>query len=279
MQADFDEIETLILIALDANQGAEDDRCTKKQNGTIRKDEAKMRMVDFSSLFQMSEMKPSSFFTLDLVSEERIYAKKVEHLALHPKEILGDECETMIFFDGWAKWAGFRKVNGRPRRVAAMGAVDCWYEMHFRNVNTNGLGEYVKRIVPFDKMGRPLPAKIGDAWACSPEKEGAAAIISCSIVEDAHRSGSILVSVKDAKEIKFPVGLDAYKEAFALRDGPMSGDRRKAIVHWVSKHMRRSHKGNSHDVKKHTRGVLEFEMGGLQLKLDPKASQDFFGVE
>ena len=93
--------------------------------------------------------------------------------------------------------------------------------------------------------------------------------VAASMIEDSHRSNTMLAAVKDATEIKFPVPLDDYKDVFADRDGPMNGARRKAIVHWVARHLRNSIRGKEHSVKRHTRGVQEFTIDGLRIRLTP----------
>jgi hypothetical protein len=146
--------------------------------------------------------------------------------------------------------------------------------MHTRFVDSRGNGDYYKRLIPIDKTGRPLFAKIQGHSVCAPNKEGEMLIICSSVIEDAHRANAMLAAVKDATEIKFPVPLDEYKELFSDREGPYNGARKKAIVHWVAKHLRSSTRGKSHAVKQHTRGVQEFKIDGLRVRLSPNTEVD-----
>ena len=141
--------------------------------------------------------------------------------------------------------------------------------MHTRFVTGNGVGEYIKRVVPIDKNGKTLLAQAQGHNVCAPNKEGEMLIICASVIEDAHRANTMLAAVKDATEIKFPVPLDDYKYVFANRDGPMNGTRRKSIIHWVARHLRHSTLGNEFAVKKHTRGVQEFAIDRLRIRLTP----------
>ncbi len=135
----------------------------------------------------------------------------------------------------------------------------------------SGVGEYVKRIAAFDKKGNFVPAMIQGHGVGVPNIEGVSAIIAASIIEDALRSNAMLASVKDVAEIKFPVPLDDYQEIFSDRDGPFIGSKKRSIIHWVAKHMRKSRSGNVHDVKKHVRGIDKFEIGGMKISI--KANQ------
>jgi hypothetical protein len=105
-----------------------------------------------------------------------------------------------------------------------------------------------------------------------PRLDGETLISAASIIEDANRSGAMLATVKDAREIMFPVPIADYKKVFADREGPKIGDRRKAIVHWVARHLRKSTRGNECVVNKHLRGVQEFSVDGLLVRLTPNGA-------
>jgi len=92
-------------------------------------------------------------------------------------------------------------------------------------------------------------------------------ILAASIIEDVGRTGCFTASVQDSAGVIFPVPYGAQVELFQLRDGPYTpGGRRKAILHWVAKHLRRS--GNKESpVKEHMRGVHEFTVDGLMIRL------------
>lgn len=265
----IDDIETMILLALDANH---------ENNGTFSGGASRGRNVggdkfelrDQGELLRIDSMKPRSAFTFDISGDDdRLFSTSPDYLMAHPAEIIGEQAESILLHDGWLKWTGLRRLSKPPRGVVALGKVTHWYENHFRHIHTTGRGAYFKRVVPLDRNGRPLPAKINGHWICAPESDGVSLILTASIIEDAHRSGSMLATVSDATEIRFPVALDAYKELFALRDAPMVGNRRKAILHWVCRHIRASNRGKLHAVKQHTRGVDEFVIDGLRVRLEP----------
>lgn len=127
------------------------------------------------------------------------------------------------------------------------------------------------------RNGTPLPATAHGISICNPKFDGSALIMTASIIEDAYRANTMLATVKDDTEIKFPVPLDDYKNVFADRDGPMTGARRKAIIHWVATHLRHSTRGLEYEVKRHTRGVQEFTIDGLRIRLTPNAELSGLG--
>lgn len=260
-----DNLETLILLALDANHEQSDVAKTLRQSGQL------LDIRDQGMLLKIGDMKPESSYTFDASDDGRIYALGSEYLMEHPAEVLGDCAEVVMLNDGIMKWYGFRRLRGSPRGVCCLGNASHWYEAHMRFVTQSGRGEYIKRAVPLDKTGKPLLAKAGGHVICTPSREGENLILCASVIEDAHRANTMLAAVKDATEIKFPVPLDDYKDVFAERDGPMNGTRRKAIVHWVSRHLRHSTRGKEFAVKKHTRGVQEFTIDGLRIRLTPNA--------
>lgn len=266
----IDRLETMILLALDANhEQSAVDRTLKSSHGTLD-------LLDQGTLLHFEEMRPATSYTVDATADRghRLYSTSSEMLLDHPSEIVGDEAEIMLLGDHGLKWYGFRRLKQAPKRAAYIGKPSHWYEMHMRFVAPNGQGEYTKRVVAVDKNGKPLLVKLDSHVVCHPNLEGVNLILAASLIEDAHRSGTMLASVRDATEIRFPVPLDDYKEVFAERDGPLNGSRRKAILHWVAEHLRRSPRGNEHVVKKHTRGVQEFIIDGLHVRLVPNDGKE-----
>lgn len=263
-----DKLETLILMALDANHG-------HTVPGTLRREKSTGRVLelhDQGELLAIDEMRPASAYTFDMADEERIFATTTDYLITHPADVLGDEAEVVMLDGEMLKWRGYRRLRRAPKGVACLGRATHWYEMHMRFVTGNGAGEYYKRVVPIDRNGKTLLAQVQGHNVCAPGEEGQMLVLCASVIEDAHRANTMLAAVKDATEIKFPVPLDDYKDVFAERDGPMNGARRKAIVHWVARHLRHSTRGNEFAVKKHTRGVQEFTIDGLRIRLTPNAS-------
>ncbi len=263
-----DKLETLILMALDASH--EQTTATGitrrvKANGGVQE------LYDQGDLLAADDMHPASAYTFDMADKERIFTTTADYLITHPADVLGDEAEVVMLDGETLKWRGYRRLRRAPKGVACLGRATHWYEMHFRFVTGNGAGEYYKRVVPIDRNGKPLLATVQGHSVCNPKLEGGMLVLCASVIEDAHRANTMLAAVKDATEIKFPVPIDDYKDVFAERDGPMNGARRKAIVHWVARHLRHSTRGNEFAVKKHTRGVQEFTIDGLRIRLTPNA--------
>ena len=265
MEQVTDAMETMILMALDANHG-------HSVPGTLRRDKSRggvEELRDQGELLRIGDMRPSSSYTFDMTDTDRIFATTKDYLLNHPSEVLGDDAEVVMLDGDIFKWRGFRLLKQPPRGVACLGRASHWYEMHTRVVNANGDGAYYKRVVPLSFSGSPLVATVQGHNVCTPMREGQMIVLCASVIEDALRSDTMLASVKDATEIKFPVPIDDYKDVFADREGPMNGSRRKAIVHWVAKHLRNSAQGKEHEVKRHTRGIQEFIIDGLRIRLTP----------
>lgn len=264
MEEVTDQLETLILMALDANH---DDALTRTEARGLT--EGYWEVSDQGKLLPFDAMRPASSYTFDMADTSRIFATTPDYLVTHPSEILGDEAETIMVGGGLLKWYGYRRLRRPPRGVSYLGKPTHWYEMHGRIVAQTGSGEYIKRLVALDARGNPLLVRMQGHVVAAPPREGESLILSASLIEDAHRANTMLAAVKDATEIKFPVPLDDYKDVFAERDGPMNGARRKTIVHWVARHLRHSTRGKEFAVKKHTRGVQEFTIDGLRIRLTP----------
>ena len=94
--------------------------------------------------------------------------------------------------------------------------------------------------------------------------------LCCSLIEDAQRTGIMLASVKEEREIKFPIPIADYKEVFLDRNGPFLGSgKKKAIIHWVSSHLRKRKNDDNVLVRKHIRGVQSFLIDGISIVISP----------
>lgn len=59
----------------------------------------------------------------------------------------------------------------------------------------------------------------------------------------------------------------------AMRDGPNTpAGRKRAILHYVTRHARRSTRGREYDVSAHFRGVTKFGVDGLDVTLESNDS-------
>lgn len=265
-----DKIENLVLLSLDAQHHQVEDIHQKNLGGKGTTD-----YVNWGRMLGFDTMMPKSAYSACVADkDDRVFTTVPELLLQHPADILGDETEFMLFnpLNNNLNWLGFRKTTRRPRGLAHLGKASCYYEFHQRTVGMNGTGQYASAVIGYDKSGRPMVMTFNDRSIDS-VWYGTLGLIAASAIEDAHRPGTMLASVKDATEIKFPVPLDNYKHIFADRDAPMVGNRRKAILHWVAKHLRKKPDGGLSAVKRHTRGVEEFVIDGITVRIatnDPK---------
>lgn len=260
-----DELETMLIMAMNANHIQSNGIKTQIRD---RVDGSRMVIEDQGNYIGIDSMFPKSSFTLDISDEDRLYSSSHEGLINHPSDILGDEAEVIMLLNDRIKWFGFRKLKKSPKNVTYLGKPSHWYEAHLRIVSSGLDGSYIKRAVPIDSNGNVLPALYQKATICG-ARERDSIILSCSIIEDSMRSNAMLASVKEQTEIKFPVPLDDYQEIFLSRDGPKIGNKKRPIIHWVARHLRNTSRGNEHKVKKHTRGLQEFLIDGLSIKITP----------
>lgn len=261
METVTDKLETMILMSLDANKPETLSRFGKPglTDG----------LVDTAPRMQIDDMRPRSAYTFDMTDDQRLIAANPNLLINHPSEIIGQESELIYVHEDCLQWWGFRQIKKLPRSGACIGKASHFYEIHLRTVTADGNNLYGKRLIALTASGLSLPITFQGHRFGDYKRDGRLLVSTASAIEDAHRTNTMLAAVKDATEIKFPVPLGDYKNVFSDRDGPMSGGRRKAIVHWVAKHLRHSTRGNEHEVKQHTRGVQEFTIDGLRIRLSP----------
>jgi hypothetical protein len=263
-----DHLETLLLMLLDSKSTSAVTTPVRRQ-----RDMGVLENTDQGTLLKFRPAFPHSAYTADAADSERLYSPTMSYLVQPPHVTLGQGSE-MVLIDpnsGILKWTGYRRINKPAVRLAVLGRAAYWYEAHYRMTNVDGKDEYFRRLIPISESGKPLLAKCQSHPVCG-DREIETLFLTCSLIEDAHRAGAMLCSVRaeSTHEIKFPIALSDYQSLFSGRDAPLlPSGRRKALLHWVSRYLRKSSANKLHTVKRHTRGTQEFDIDGLHITLTP----------
>ena len=269
MNEELDYMETLIASLLCADSLNERDAATgnirNTSNGAYEELHCGVRLA-FDPMF------PSKSYTTQLgchiegTDTDRLYTDDSALLRNSTQDVIGKSAEIAIVGDGTISWLGFRRIHRTPKNVWVGSPGATLYQVHQRCVMPNGNSVYHKNIAAISKTGKPVPCTVVGTKG-SGGMVGSHVVIAASVIEDAHRSGVLTAEVADSAGIVFPVPLGEHKDLFALRDAPLTpAGRRKAILHWVSSHIR----GNSVEVQKvkaHWRGARDLVIGGMSVKL------------
>lgn len=253
------DILTYFICAGNRDQALGDLSVWKTRNGPIG--------VDAGARLQFSPLSPTTAYISEL-NGDRLIAVDAGLLLHTPQDIIGRHSEIAVVGDGVVKWAAFRKLQKRPKHVWIASPGADLYEYHSRFIRADGTADYAKRVVALSKSGKMVSAIIEgtkDVGAGSIDYE--AIVMAASIIEDAHRPGTFLATVRDTVGVKLPIPQGEHLDVFKLRDGPKVGDRRRPLLHWVAKHVRKVQK-KEYQVKEHLRGVHEFDIDGMSVKLE-----------
>lgn len=224
---------------------------------------------DAGSLLDFEPERPSITYTTQLGDNDRLYTRDSGLLMNSVQDVIGRKSEFAIMTDDRVKWTCFKRIKKAPRGVWVSSPGATLYECHYREIFANGLSTYFKRVVGVSSRGKPVACIVQGSHGEGAKHESGMLIMGASIIEDAHRSGAFLATVSEDASIRFPVPIGEHRDVFALRDAPLTkAGRRKAILHWVSGHMRKTARGES-KVKTHLRGVREFTADGLTVRLEP----------
>lgn len=264
----LDEVETMLLFAIDSSPSI-DMRWyplgkLKIETSAIKK-------------FKFPDRAPNKFFTFDVCDKDRIYTRDYRLLLNHPSEIINDGIETMILNtdNNTMTWTGTFPTRKPNRDFIAIGKADKWYEAHTLTGSANkGWNSYIKGYAAIDKNGKPLIIKALGNFANIPNHmldDSLVPILQCSIAEDAGRANSFKATVSEHASVIFPIGIDGYKDFFALREAPRNTPTKRLnpILHWVKKHLRQSKDQGSIEVKKYLRGTETVTIGGLTATISP----------
>lgn len=259
----LDTAETMIASLLCADSG---------DNGHLlgrrTKKERISEVVDAGAILRFSKAYPCKALLADL-GQSRELTLNAQLLLSSPQDLIGDYAEVALLAGDCVKWSAFRKLAKRPRNIFVCGSGADLYEYHLRFIYPDGRNTYWKRVAAISKNGNPVRVIIEGTKDQGGTPDGTWLIGAASLIEDAMRPGVFQATITDHVGITFPVVQGEHLDVFHLRDGPYSGSRRKALLHWVAQHVRKT-TGGKHVVKAHLRGVHEFEIDGLKVKLEAK---------
>lgn len=274
----FDFFETLMLQMLEAGDIASNG-CKYHDNGETWHG-GRVETVNAPDVYMRKrpDMHPQDAYTFDAgdtgaddCASHRIFAATHELLLNPVWETFGNRSEVMIF-DPLAempavKWMGFKRTWKAPVGAYFARKPHVMYEVHFRTFAPGLKGHYARDLLGFAADSEPIESRWRGATPDyrHPSDTASSAVMSASMIEDAHRPGSVLVSVQDAVTLRFPTPYGAHKKLLALRDAPLTrSGRRKAILHAVRSHNR----SEKSEVAAHERGVRTIAMDGINVSLE-----------
>lgn len=267
-----DQIETGILLALHSR--GETTRLGGMENsgnGWSRE------FKDLGSFCPKGAAHPKHCYTFDASDENsRIYGSDFSSIVVDPVLAIGASLETMMLCDdGTLKWSCAKPMPKPKGIVAITNMPPSWFCFYYKEIAADGTQTVsVKR--PFAIAGgKPAMLKPLGQWRGFNPRQDIEEITTqvsliLSVFEDAHRNGVYIATVEERVKLSFPVGADAYKDFFKLRDGPnlTPTKRKNPILHWCSKHIRRrAVQAGCSEVSAHLRGTETIDVGPMSLRL------------
>lgn len=263
--SELDQVQDMLAHFICAD--AKDNSLKELSSFSIKKNAKASIEVDAGAIFKFQIRQPSVAYTADL-SQSREFAIDARLLLNTPQDIIGNNLEVALVDVDVIKWSCFVKLHKRPRGIFVEKNGASLYEYHSRFITSDGRSDYRKRVAAIDKFGNPVKVIIeGTKNQSSRPPDGLALVMASSLVEDAHRPNTFKATVRDSVGLIFPVEQGHHLEIFKLRDGPYIGSRKRPLLHLVASHIRKN-ANKIFDVKSHLRGVHEFEIDGLKVKLE-----------
>lgn len=217
---------------------------------------------------------PKAFYVVDRSSDgDRLFSQSLSDIVVSPAKAIAKRLETAVIDNGILKWLCFIPIKPPRGIVAATNMPVSWFGCHYRTYTPSGKQTYIKEPMALKSNGTvarlmPLGWKGFDAEMCLSEQTQQLAL-SLSLFEDAVRSSAYLAIVQEHVKMMFPVGEQAYKEFFKMRDGyrETPTGRRNPIIHWCSEHLRKCGADKVSVVSAHKRGSNEFVCGPMKLTI------------
>jgi hypothetical protein len=190
--------------------------------------------------------------------------------------------EQVEFFVPRFTWTLFRRIKKLPRGIHTVGFVrrPVHIECHNRTIMADGgiAASYVTLFTIDYHRNIALPVSIERFRTTLADYSEAGIrreidrinkLFSCFAAAISNPPDPSLwkLQIKESARCWFAHDEHCVKELCDLRDGPLVGNRRKAVLHWVADHLRRTPNGNYVDVQKHLRGISEFNIDGINFNI------------
>lgn len=233
--------------------------------------------VDGGHLLGFSPMHPKDAYTA-IPGSDRLLATDPSMLLNTVQDLIGGRFEAAMVDEGSVKWFGVKRLRKAPKNSWVASPRASLYEVHYRRVFATGQSTYIVALGALDSKGRNVPAQTVGCRSHRSSDDltvGQQLCLFASVKEDAHRPGVLLARFTEHASVRVPVPLGEHKEMFALRDAPMTrAGRRKAILHWVTKHLReRPSLVDPSTISAHWRGQRTIQMEGMSIELQPNDLQ------
>lgn len=212
---------------------------------------------------------------LVLTDDERLFTENTELLNSTVSDLIGDRTEILmekeygaglLFIRRSKNMAEFRNLHGaRPNDAI-------YYELRWTDIlRSGGIQTDVHPVMwsPSRNKAYPLYLNKNHLGASNYSKKQALhelhLILAASIQEDSQLFWNI--EVGESGKVRTYADKPKLLQLFDLREGPSIGNRRKAILHWVKSHPKKSSCGEDIEIEKYLRGCTEFSIDGVSFKI------------
>lgn len=200
-------------------------------------------------------------------SNDRLYTTDKELLMNPIKDIFGNRSEIALPTDeGKIKWIAYKKTRlRRPFWTVGNATV---YLANYALIGPNGVEDTSSNYIAISKSGDFSKIRYENQIVKENiEYNEMQAVLAASLIEDCSRKGQWHVEIFAGKSIKISTNGAEILDLFSSRKGPHAISKKRPLLHWVASHSRRKKNNAKVTIPKHLRGITEFEIDGLGVRI------------
>lgn len=243
-----------------------------RQNRAVKGDGFRIEQYVIKSPGEDQYPKRTVFFPSEsFFSNSLLVSASEEDLITDPTKVWNGEFDfCLLTEDGKTKWMKYQTFKELPKRYICQPSKPFYPTLcHFREYSESGR-IYLKSWCAY-KKGILHPAHsdfkaLRRTSGNDVKGDSASYILATSLIEQACSAWTIEISLNE-RSVIVPGYEEDIKELADVREGPKTpSERRKAILHWVTTHIRKTKK-KTVNVSAHTRGIESFDIDDFQIQI------------
>jgi len=207
-------------------------------------------------------------------SKKKLFDSSEKNLICDPIQLYSKDYSLCMYDGSSCRSMHIIRINKLPKRYVCKGKKEAFFEIHYKYID-GSKSEYIRGAFGYDghsinKACTDMSSFRQSDFIQKKKNDNDSFVLTTSMFDDL--SDQWITEIEyDGQSILMGSNKEGVRELSDLREEPLTiTGRRKAIMHWVAGHTRRTEAG-PFDVSTYTRGIDSFNIDNFNIKISPPA--------